>query len=89
MAPAFGMVEAKSLLPYFMDSVTKVRKPHPRLIPKTDSGRSQMADKWSGIVENDKSGSSATIDVNTWVGKATLDACVSVKPSVGCTWAVD
>ena len=26
MAPAFGLVEAKGLLPYFMDSVTKGRK---------------------------------------------------------------
>ena len=26
MAPAFGLVEAKGLLPYFMDSVTKVRE---------------------------------------------------------------
>ena len=26
MAPAFGRVEAKSLLPYFMDSVTKARE---------------------------------------------------------------
>jgi len=25
MAPAFGLVEAKSLVPYFMDTVTKVR----------------------------------------------------------------
>lgn len=24
MAPAFGLVEAKGLLPYFVDSVTKV-----------------------------------------------------------------
>lgn len=26
MAPAFGLVEAKALLPYFMDAVTKARK---------------------------------------------------------------
>ena len=25
MSPAFGLVEAKSLLPYFVDSVTKAR----------------------------------------------------------------
>ena len=37
----------------------------------------QMADKWSNIIANSKSGHSATIDVNLWFGKATLDACVS------------
>ena len=26
MAPAFGLVEAKGLLPYFMESVTKARE---------------------------------------------------------------
>jgi len=26
MAPAFGLVEAKGLLPYFMDAVTKARE---------------------------------------------------------------
>jgi len=26
MAPAFGLLEAKGLLPYFMDSVTKARE---------------------------------------------------------------
>ena len=35
-----------------------------------------MADKWSGIIENGKSGDSAIIDVSMWMGKATLDACV-------------
>ena len=39
-----------------------------------------MVDKWNGIIENGKSGNSATIDVNTWLGKATLDACVSLSP---------
>jgi len=37
-----------------------------------------MTDKWSNIIENDRSGYSAVIDVNMWVGKATLDACVLV-----------
>ena len=32
MAPAFGLVEAKALLPYFMDAVTKARKFRPYLI---------------------------------------------------------
>jgi len=35
-----------------------------------------MADKWSGIIANGKSGYSAVIDVNAWFEKATLDACV-------------
>ena len=35
-----------------------------------------MADKWSSIIENDRSGSSAVIDANMWLGKAALDACV-------------
>ena len=35
-----------------------------------------MADKWNVIIENGKSGCSATIDVNEWLGKATLDAYV-------------
>lgn len=38
-----------------------------------------MADKWSNIIENSESGDSAVIDVNMWLGKATLDACVSVS----------
>ena len=72
MAPAFGLVEAKGLLPYFMDSATKARKLYLDLTLETDSD--QMADKWSSIIENDRSGHSATIDVNIWLGKATLDA---------------
>ena len=72
MAPAFGLVEAKGLLPYFMDSATKARKLCLDLTLKTYSD--QMADKWSSIIENDRSGHSATIDVNIWLGKATLDA---------------
>jgi len=35
-----------------------------------------MADKWSDIVENGKSGRSAVVDVNMWLGRATLDAYV-------------
>lgn len=36
MAPAFGLVEAKALLPYFMDSVTKARELHFYLILEVD-----------------------------------------------------
>jgi len=79
MAPAFGLVEAKALLPYFMDAVTKVHKLHFHLILEVDSDPyCQMADKWNGIIENGKFGDSAVIDVNLWVGKAALDAYVSV-----------
>ena len=75
MAPAFGLVEAKGLLPYFMDAVTKACELRLYLIPKTDSDSyNQMADKWSSIIENSKSGHSAIINVNFWFGQATLDA---------------
>ena len=75
MAPAFGPFEAKNLLPHFMNSVTKARGICLHLILKTDSGPwDQMADKWSSIIENGKTGNSATINVNMWLGKATLDA---------------
>jgi len=77
MAPAFGLVEAKALLPYFMDAVNKAREFFVCLILEVDSAfRRQMADKWSGIIENGESGRSAIIDVNMWLGKATLDAYV-------------
>ena len=38
-----------------------------------------MADKWSNIIANDKSGNSATVDVSAWLGRATLDAYVRVS----------
>jgi len=40
-----------------------------------------MADKWSDIIANSKSGSSTTVDVSAWLGKATLDAYVQVLVS--------
>ena len=77
MAPAFGLVEAKGLLPYFMDAVAKVRELPFVFDHEADLGpRREMADKWSNIIANGKSGNSATIDVSVWLGKATLDACV-------------
>lgn len=79
MAPAFGPSEAKALLPYFMDAATKVLEFGFYLTLEANSGPPrQMADKWIGIIENDESGHSATIDVNMWIGKATLDAYVLV-----------
>jgi len=75
MAPAFGLVEAKGLLPCFMDAVTKVRQPRLYSIMRTDLGpHRQMADKWNNIIASGESGNSATIDVSMWLGKATLDA---------------
>ena len=79
MAPAFGVVEAKGLLPYFMDSATKVRELLSYSTLKVDSSPCcQMADKWSGTIEKGRPGQPAVIDVNMWFGKATLDAYVSV-----------
>jgi len=76
MAPAFGLVEAKGLLPYFMDTVNKAYELRLHLVSNADQGsRCQMVDKWNGLIENGKSGNSAIIGVNTWLGKATLDAC--------------
>ena len=87
MAPAFGIVEAKSLLPYFIATVTKVRGLPLHLGLKADRGPCcQMADKWDGIIENGKSGNSAIIDVNMWLGRATLDACVLVLLLGWCGW---
>jgi len=79
MAPAFGLVEAKGLLPYFVDTATKACGPRLHLVLRANSGPRQMGDKWSNIIANGKSGHSATIDVNMWFGKATLDACVLVS----------
>lgn len=36
----------------------------------------QLADKWHEVISNGESGQSAIIDVRSWFGKATLDACV-------------
>jgi len=82
MAPAFGRVEAKGFLPYFMDTAAKACKLRWHLILRADSGtHPQLADKWSDIIEDGKSGGSAVIDVNMWLGRATLDAYVLVPVS--------
>jgi len=87
MAPAFGLVEAKGLLPYFVDTATKACGLRLYSLLKTDSGPRQMADKWINIIANGKSVDSATIDVNAWLGKATLDACVLASvSSLGGLW---
>ena len=77
MAPAFGTVEVKGLLPYFMDAVTKAREFSLYFDLEAYPGLChQMVDKWNVILENSESGDSAIIDVNMWFGKATLDGCV-------------
>ena len=43
-----------------------------------------MAEKWNDIIENTKSGCSALIDVNKWLGKATLDAYALVSVLCAC-----
>lgn len=85
MAPAFGPVEAKGLLPYFMDSAAKVRRSRSHLMMRADLGPfNQMVDRWDEIIENGKSGYSAVVDVNMWFGKAVLDACVWTSASAVC-----
>ena len=80
MAPAFGLAEVKSLLPYFMDSTTKACELCFHLILKPNSSLChQMADKWNDIIENSESGYSAVVDANMWLGKAALDTYVLVS----------
>ena len=43
-----------------------------------------MADKWDEIIENSDSGNATVIDVNAWLGKATLDTYVRPSSSVVC-----
>ena len=51
MSPAFGLVEAKSLLPYFMNSATKAREPRLHLISNADQVH---ASRWrtSGVASS-------------------------------------
>ena len=48
----------------------------PRSLGADLGPRHQMADRWSSIIENGKFRDSAVIDVNVWMEKAALDACV-------------
>ena len=38
------------------------------------SFRVQLVDKWKDIIVNETPGDSHTLDMRTWMGKATLDA---------------
>jgi len=57
----------------------------PRILGADLGPYHQMADKWNSIVENSESRDSAIIDVNAWMGKATLDACVLALVLGVCT----
>jgi len=77
MSPAFGPAEVKGLVPYFMDTATKAREFRLHSILKADCvSHCQLVDKWNDIIENSKTGNSANIDANMWLGRAALDACV-------------
>jgi hypothetical protein len=83
MAPAFGPSESKALMPCFLSVANKVCEDHRRLLALLLSimssdfpilFRTQLADKWKDIILNEASGGSHTLDMPTWVSKATLDA---------------
>ena len=77
MAPAFGPVEVKGLLPHFMDTAAKACELRLYLVLKAHQDlHCQVVEKWNDIIESDKFGSSAIIDANMWLGRAALDACV-------------
>jgi len=77
--PAFGFTEAKCFVPHATEAVTRVREFYLYFLLNWNTDTThchQMAYKWDEIIGNSKSGYSATIDVNKWLGMATLDACV-------------
>jgi len=77
--PAFGLLEAKGFVPHATEAATKARELRLYSLLSLNSDTSsfyQMVNKWNDVIENSKSGSSALIDVNMWLGKATLDAYV-------------
>ena len=77
--PAFGLTEAKGFVPHATEAVTRARELcwYFLLSSKTNTAPCrQMVDKWNDIIGNSETGYSAVIDVNKWLGKATLDACV-------------
>jgi cytochrome P450 len=83
LTPAFGVSESKALMPCFLSVANKVCEDHRRLPTFLRSlmnfnfpilFRTQLADKWKDIIVNETSGSSHTLDMPTWMSKATLDA---------------
>ena len=83
MTPAFGLLEAKALFPYFTQCSNSVSQCANHL--ETDFERlsvQQLADKWHEATTN---GESVILDVSSWLCKATLDAYVrEFKDQVYC-----
>ena len=83
MAPAFGLVEAKALYPYFFRSSNSVSHSPIYFLPRTHVQAErpitrQLADQWHDVVLDAESGHCAIIDVRTWASHAALDAYVWV-----------
>ena len=77
MNPAFGLVEAKALYPYFNQCSNSVSGLSSTLYVRVHcSLAQQLADKWHEAISRAESGQAAIIDVSFWFCKATLDACV-------------
>jgi len=60
--------QRKVLVPAFGPNESKA------LMPRFLSVANKLADKWKDIVANEASGGSHTLDIPTWMSKATLDA---------------
>ena len=80
LTPAFGLSESKALMPRFLLVANKVRKDRRASSPLSTNAdplisfRTQLVDKWKDILASETSGGSHTLDIPTWMGKATLDA---------------
>jgi hypothetical protein len=83
LTPAFGPSESKALMPCFLSVANKVCEHHRRplalllLIMNFNFPilfRTQLVDKWKDIIVNEASGGSHTLNIPTWMSKATLDA---------------
>jgi hypothetical protein len=85
LTPAFGPSESKALMPCFLSVANKVCEDHRcpltpllsianHLTQFPDSFRTQLVDKWKDIIVNEASGGSHTLDIPSWMSKATLDA---------------
>jgi hypothetical protein len=73
-------------MPCFLSVANKVCEVHRRslTLPSFNSEppgfnflisfRTQLVDKWKDIIVNEASGGSHTLDIPTWMSKATLDA---------------
>lgn len=76
MTPAFGLVEAKGLLPYFAQSATKVGSRLTSVRYCDNQTFPQLTDKWHELIAGEGSGESSVMDMPSWLSKATLDAYV-------------